>query len=65
MAAGFNLARVRAEYREMPDLRLTCSQASRLWQVEYSTCESVLDELVRDGFLYKTDDGAYVATPNT
>src|ERR1700757_781387 len=32
--------RVRGEYGEMPGLQLTVSQASRLWQVEMSTCES-------------------------
>jgi hypothetical protein len=53
--------RVRGEYGEMPGLQLTVSQASRLWQVEMSTCESLLEQLVRDGFLYKTGNGAYVA----
>jgi len=53
--------RVRGEYGEMPGLQLTVSQASRLWQVEMSTCERALEQLVREGFLYKTDNGAYVA----
>jgi hypothetical protein len=53
-------SRARGEYREMPGLRLTVSQACRLWQVDRLTCETVLERLVRKGFLYKTD-GAYVA----
>ena len=53
--------RVRGEFGEMPGLQLTVSQASRLWQVEMSTCERVLEQMVREGFLYKTDNGASVA----
>ena len=48
------VARVRGEYGEMPGLRLTVSQACRLWQLETSTCEALLEQLVREGFLYKT-----------
>ena len=57
------LQRVRGEYREMPGLRLTVSQACWLWQVDVPTCEMLLEELVREGFLYKTDNGAYIAVP--
>jgi len=59
------VARVRGEYGEMPGLRLTVSQACRLWHVDGSTCEMVLEHLVREGFLYKTDTGAYIAHPTT
>ena len=55
------VTRVRGEYGEMPGLRLTISQACRLWQVETSTCERLLEQLVREGFLDKTDNGAYIA----
>jgi DNA-binding IclR family transcriptional regulator len=55
------VARVRGEYSEMPGLQLTVSEASRLWQVDMPTCERLLEQLVREGFLYKTDNGAYVA----
>jgi len=54
-------ARVRGEYGEMPGLQLTVSQACRRWQVEMSTCEMLLEQLVREGFLYKMNNGAYVA----
>jgi hypothetical protein len=55
------VARVRGEYCEMPGLRLTVWQACRLRQLEMSTCERLLEQLVREGFLYKTDNGAYMA----
>jgi hypothetical protein len=59
------VARVRGEYGEMPGMRLTLLQACRLWQVDVSTCELCLQELVRQGFLYKTANGAYGAVPTT
>jgi DNA-binding IclR family transcriptional regulator len=55
------MARARSEYFEMPGLRLTLAQACRLWQVDVSTCEMLLDRLVRAGFLRKTDKGYYIA----
>jgi hypothetical protein len=55
--------RVRGEYREMPGLRLTFAQACRLWQVDPPTCEMLLEQLVRETFLRKTLDGAYIALP--
>jgi hypothetical protein len=48
------VARIRGEYSEMPGLRLTFVQACRLWQVEASTCEMLLEQLVRETFLLKT-----------
>ncbi len=52
--------RVRAEYLEMPNLRLTLPQAHRLWALDEPTCESLLDLLVEDGFLSHARDGSYV-----
>ena len=54
-------ARVRGEYREMPGMRLTVAQASRLWHLDARTCESVLLLLVDEGFLTHTASGAFVA----
>ena len=54
------VARVRGEYREMPGLQLTLAQACRLWQVDIATCEMVLEQLVQDRFLRKTNSGPYV-----
>jgi hypothetical protein len=59
------VARVRGEYREMPGLRLTFAQACRLWQVDAPTCETLLQQLVREAFLYKADNGAYIAVSET
>lgn len=55
------VARIRGEYREMPGLRLTFAQACRLWQVDAPTCQTLLEQLVRETFLRKTLDGAYIA----
>ncbi len=61
------LRRVRGEFLEMPGLRLTEPQARRLWALEPSLCTAVLTELVDNGFLLRTRDGAFVrvegATP--
>jgi len=57
--------RARGEFFEMPGLRLTFEQACRLWQVDVSTCERLLDHLVGEGSLCKTDSGFYVASETT
>ena len=59
------LGRIRGEYREMPGLRLTFTQACRLWQVDAPTCATVLEQLTREGFLYKTGNGSYIAVSST
>jgi hypothetical protein len=59
------VARVRGEYQEMPGLRLNFAQACRLWQVDAATCETLLEQLMREAFLYKTADGAYMALSAT
>ena len=38
------VARVRGEYCEMPGLRLTVSQACRLWHADVSTCEMLFEQ---------------------
>jgi hypothetical protein len=43
--------RIRAEYAEMPCLRLTLPQASRFWSVDRETCLAALEQLVAEGFL--------------
>ena len=59
------IARIRGEYREMPGLLLTFAQACRLWYVDAPTCATVLEQLVREGFLHRTADGAYIALSST
>ena len=53
------LARIRAEYLEMPGMRLTAHQVERLCGVERKICEVVLDLLVDTRFLCVKADGAY------
>jgi hypothetical protein len=43
--------RVREEFREMPGLRVTPAQATRLWGLEDETCRAVIDALVVTSFL--------------
>ena len=54
------LRRARAEYLEMPGLRLTPAQAQRLWGVDSRTCEQLLAKLTESRFLAQTRDGAFV-----
>ena len=51
---------IKAEYLEMPGLQLTKPQVQRLWRLEPSLCDALLDALVATKFLKKTDQGAYV-----
>jgi hypothetical protein len=52
--------RIRGEFLEMPGLRLTPQQASRLWAVDHTTSERLLDRLAASGFLARTREGAYL-----
>lgn len=52
-------ARVRAEFQEMPGLRLSGAQAARFLGLDKATADSVLGGLVEDGFLRKTASGLY------
>ena len=45
-------ARICAEYHEMPGLRLTASQAARLFNLELTQCARLLDTLVGNGLLW-------------
>jgi hypothetical protein len=50
--------RVRAEFAEMPGLRLTPAQARRLWGLDLDMCHAVIDALVASDFLRWTTAGA-------
>jgi hypothetical protein len=54
------LTRIRAEFREMPGLRLTPPQARRLWGLDAPVCDTILSCLMEDGFLRRTLDGSFV-----
>jgi hypothetical protein len=51
---------IRAEYREMPGLKLTAAQASRFWHLGPQDSIVLLDRLVAEGLLARTRDGHYV-----
>lgn len=53
------LQRLRAEFLEMPGLRLTEDQVHRLCGVERPLCSEALDVLVRERFLCLKPDGSY------
>jgi hypothetical protein len=54
------LERVREQYRAMPGLRLTTPQATRLFEVAPSVGATTLRALVRENFLSRTEEGAFV-----
>jgi hypothetical protein len=54
------LARLRAEYLEMPGMRLTTAQVQRLCGIEQAMCALLLDVLVEAQFLTLKSDGTYV-----
>lgn len=53
------LLRIKAEYLELPGLRLTFAQARRLWDLDAKTCEAALTMLIEMGFLQRTPSGHY------
>jgi hypothetical protein len=57
------LGRIQGEYLELPGLRLTRSQAQRLWHLDRAVCEPLLMALVDARFLSRTPDGAFVRRP--
>lgn len=51
--------RIRAEFAEMPGLKLTLRQASRLFNIDVAQCEHAFDTLVAAGCL-SIASGAFV-----
>ena len=51
--------RIHAEYKEMPGLKLTLAQASRLFDLEPTRCAKALDALVSGGVL-RTEGNAFL-----
>jgi hypothetical protein len=52
------VCRIREEFREMPGLRLTPAQATRLWGMDSEACRAVIETLVAADFLRWTASGA-------
>jgi hypothetical protein len=53
------LNQLRAEFIEMPGMRLQVRQVQRLCGIEQTMCQQVLDSLVDEKFLYAKSDGHY------
>lgn len=60
--AGVNrwLELIQAEYREMPDLSLNKRQMQRLWGLEASICDALVEALVDARVLQRTASGDYM-----
>ncbi len=52
-------ARIRAEFDEMPGMTLTARQASKLFGLEETFCQRVVEQLVVSAYLRRTERGAY------
>ena len=63
--AAVVLQRIRAEFREMPGLKVTAAQATRLWHLDPVRSEELLNALVVDGLLRRRADGAYLVSSDT
>ena len=53
------LQRIYGEFLEMPGMRLTLSQAQRLWGLDERTCRQLLGYLVDTKFLCRSAHGNY------
>ena len=51
---------VRDAYLDRPNLRLTPSQAQRMFELEPQVCVAVLDALLNEAFLLRTREGLFV-----
>ena len=56
---------IQSEYLEMPGLHLTRPQIQRLWGLEETQCDQLLDALVAAHFLRRTDRHGYVLAGRT
>jgi hypothetical protein len=54
---------IRAEYREMPCLRLTKRQIQRLWSLDGDTCDAVVKVLEKEHFLRRIADAYVIGNP--
>jgi hypothetical protein len=50
---------VRADFDDVPAMRLTVESARRLWSVDADSCRRLLERLVDSGFLVRGGDGCY------
>jgi hypothetical protein len=57
--------RIRAEFSEMPGMRLVPEQVERLSGLDHAVCQCVLDDLVRAKFLQRLPNGSYARVSDT
>ena len=50
------IQQIREEFDYFPDLRLTASEAASFWGLDLATCQGVLRELLKAGFLTRESD---------
>jgi Fic family protein len=55
--------RIREEFEDAPHIRLTVNEAARFWGLDLATCDRVLKELLRTGFLTRGVDERYGQVP--
>ena len=60
LAFEIALHRARADFMEMPGLRLTTMQAQRLWTLDAEVCGAVLQQLLDARFLTRTGNNAFI-----
>lgn len=56
---------IQAEYREMPGLNLTKAQMQRLFGVDTSVCDTLVETLVAARVLRKSVGGTYVSADSS
>jgi hypothetical protein len=56
---AYALLRAQSEFNEMPGLKLTVAQASRLWSFDSALCTEVLSALVERRFLIRTRNESF------
>jgi DNA-binding IclR family transcriptional regulator len=54
------ITRILGEFREMPDLALTPTQAARLWGLSEPTCQRIIVKLTACGLLRRMNDGRLI-----
>jgi hypothetical protein len=59
MPSSAMLCVIRAEFREMPGMRLTPEQFRRLWNLTAQERDRALTQLLQDEFLVETRDGRF------
>ena len=62
MNVDLTAARVRAEFDEMPGMRLTVPQASRLFGLDPDVCLKIVEQLINAAYLRRTRTGLVART---